>query len=108
MPLIKGKNKEEKVPLRIRLNESVFNEMIAYMKWAEIKYKDHFIEEACRYVLSLDKKWQKYKKENYEENLSDKEETVTDLEHKMIADDEGMTNLSEDENIGNKLQKNEG
>ncbi|MFC4892261.1 hypothetical protein ACFPDQ_04280 [Pseudofrancisella aestuarii] len=105
MPLITGKNKEEKIPLRIRLRESVFDEVTAYMKWAKIKYKDHFIEEACRYVLSLDKNWQKYKKENYEENLSNKVETVTDLEHKMIADDEGMINLSKDENIGNKLQK---
>ncbi|MFC4892259.1 hypothetical protein ACFPDQ_04270 [Pseudofrancisella aestuarii] len=107
MPLIKGRNREEKIPLRIRLSESVLNEMIEYMKWAEIKYKDHFIEEACRHVLKSDKKWLSFKSEELafvNNDLKDKKETKKDLVNKMMAEDEGMSFGSED--LAKKIDTN--
>ncbi|OIN82892.1 hypothetical protein [Francisella sp. TX07-6608] len=93
MPLIKKKENEKKVPLRIKVRESVLNEMLEYMKWADIKYRDYFIEEACKLVLNIDKKWEKYKNETFEGNYKNKKETDVDLKNKMIAEDEGMNHL---------------
>lgn len=62
MPLINtNKNNEEKAALRIRLHKTVSDEIAAYCSWADIKYKDFFIEQACSFIFNEDKEWLEYK-----------------------------------------------
>ncbi len=61
MPIIKSKPmEEEKIQLRVGLKSSICQEISQYCQWAGIKYKDYFIEEACKHIFQNDKKWQKY------------------------------------------------
>jgi len=52
---------EKKTQFRIRMNESVYDEITAYCEWAGIRYRDFFIEHACRYIFSNDEDWKKFK-----------------------------------------------
>ena len=61
MPII-NKIDKDKEAWRIRMRKEVCDEIIAYCEWAEIKYKDYFIEEACKYIFLNDKDWIKHKK----------------------------------------------
>ena len=97
--------KEKKSALKIDLHETVINEITQYMKWADIKYKDYFIEEACKYVLDNDEKWQKHKSSNFEGDMQRKEESYTDIQNKMLADDDGMQLSSHKRNLGEDLSK---
>jgi metal-responsive CopG/Arc/MetJ family transcriptional regulator len=57
-PLIDSKTvAEEKVQFRIRLRKNLFNEMNSYCKWAGIKKRDHFIEQALQYIFQHDYEW---------------------------------------------------
>jgi hypothetical protein len=53
---------ETKVQFRIRLNEEILNEITLYCEWAGIKYRDYFIEQACKHVFLNDKEWRLYKR----------------------------------------------
>lgn len=52
---------EEKTQLRIRISDTVLKEIEAYCQWADIKYKDYFIEQACKYIFNSDSDWKEYK-----------------------------------------------
>ncbi len=62
MPIItKPDYDEKKLPWRIRLRESVCEEIEAYCEWAGITYRDYFLEQACMHIFSNDKEWCEYK-----------------------------------------------
>ncbi|WP_207386004.1 hypothetical protein [Legionella gresilensis] len=52
---------QKKIAFRIRMNVKTHEEIMAYCQWAGITYRDFFIEEACKYILAHDKKWNAYK-----------------------------------------------
>ncbi|STX28337.1 Uncharacterised protein [Legionella beliardensis] len=52
---------EKKTQFRIRMSEAVYNEITAYCEWAGIRYRDFFIEHACRYIFTHDDEWVTYK-----------------------------------------------
>lgn len=99
------KFKSKKTNLQICLHETILNEITEYMKWTDIKYKDHFIEEACKHVLDSNEKWQKHKSLNYDDNMRRKEESATDIQNKMLADDDGMQFSEHKRNLGEELKK---
>jgi hypothetical protein len=105
MPIIKNKTKTMKAALRIRIDEDIYREMQKYMEWANIKHKDFFFEEICQYVFDQDKKWTEFKKVNYKDGFRRTDDSMLDIENMMVADDEGMPNLSDTENLGEKLKK---
>lgn len=62
MPLITPKPLEErKIQFRVRLHSSVCQEIDEYCKWAGIKSRDYFLEQACAYIFSQDKEWYHHK-----------------------------------------------
>ncbi|QIV93897.1 hypothetical protein [Allofrancisella frigidaquae] len=112
MSIIKGKEKrvekENKVALNFEIDECVAAEIIEYLKWADIKDKNYFLEEACKYLFQVDKNWDKFKKNHFESTgaeLIEKKETDVDIKNLMVGEDEGMLNLEEEKNLGRKLQK---
>lgn len=98
-------NDKKQSTIKIDLNETVICEITEYMKWAEIKYKDYFIEEACKHVLNNDPQWQKYKVLNFDDDMQRKDESSTDIQNKMLADDDGMKLSSHNRNLGEDLKK---
>ncbi|STX52737.1 Uncharacterised protein [Legionella busanensis] len=52
---------QKKIAFRIRMNIKTHEEIMEYCQWAGITYRDFFIEEACKYILAHDKKWNTYK-----------------------------------------------
>lgn len=61
MALIEKKQKTEKADVRIKINQSIKNEVEAYCSWAGIEGLNHFFSEAAKVVLSKDKDWRQYK-----------------------------------------------
>ncbi|AEE88162.1 MULTISPECIES: hypothetical protein [Francisella] len=101
-------DKKNKVPVHLELDKSVLDEILEYLKWAEIEDEADFIEQACRYIFDIDEDWKKFKKNHFEATgikLVDKKETKLDVFNEMVGEDEGMVNLEDDENLGNKLAK---
>ncbi|KEI34852.1 hypothetical protein FRA_44c11490 [Francisella sp. W12-1067] len=112
MSIIKGKEKrvekENKVTLNFEIDECVATEILEYLKWANIKDKNYFIEQACKHLFQADKDWNSFKKEHFEATgaeLIEKKETDVDIKNLMVGEDEGMLNLEEEKNLGRKLQK---
>ena len=65
MPIIrKPESDEKKLPWRIRLRESVCHEIEQYCEWANIRYRDYFLEQACLHVFSTDSEWIEHKAKN--------------------------------------------
>ncbi|STX30062.1 Uncharacterised protein [Legionella beliardensis] len=62
---------QKKIAFRIRMNVKTHEEIMKYCQWAGITYRDFFIEEACKYILANDKKWNAYKQS--------KQKTIEDL-----------------------------
>ncbi len=60
MALIPPEKLLEKTQLRVRLSFDVIEKIKQYCDWAKIRKKDHFIEEAVRYILVHDQEWQDY------------------------------------------------
>ncbi|MBA2651705.1 MAG: hypothetical protein H0U73_05510 [Tatlockia sp.] len=52
---------EKKIQFRMRMNESIFNEITEYCQWAGIRVRDYFIEQSCKFIFSNDKDWKLYK-----------------------------------------------
>lgn len=52
---------EHKIQHRIRLSESILKEIEAYCAWADIHFKDYFIEQACLQIFKKDTSWEKQK-----------------------------------------------
>lgn len=62
MPLIsKAEKDNDKESWRIRMKKEVCDEVLAYCEWANIKYRDYFLEEACKYIFANDIDWVKHK-----------------------------------------------
>lgn len=59
--LIMPQPNEDKTQFRIRISDSVYKEIEKYCQWAGIKYKDYFIEQACKYIFNTDEDWKKAK-----------------------------------------------
>ena len=57
MPLI-TQDIEEKIPLRIKMDEEIKVEVEKYCKWAGIKDIGFFLGKAAQRVFSRDKEWQ--------------------------------------------------
>jgi hypothetical protein len=53
---------EEKIQFRLRISETVYQEIEEYCQWAGIKYKDYFIEQACKYIFANDEDWKSHRK----------------------------------------------
>ncbi len=63
MPLIKSdRHDATKEAWRIRLQRDICKEILAYCEWANIKYRDHFIQQACLFILENDEEWARFKK----------------------------------------------
>lgn len=74
MSLIKPKPlDEDKTQFRVRLKSNICQEIQQYCEWSGIKYRDYFIEQACTYVFSQDKEWQKHINKKFQN--SDQEDT---------------------------------
>ena len=63
MPIIKSKTKESLIAIKCQLKVSVNKEVEDYCKWAELNDIPTFMAEAVEYVLSVDKDWKRYKKQ---------------------------------------------
>lgn len=62
MPLIsKAEKDNDKDSWRIRMRKEVCQEVTAYCEWADIRYRDYFLEEACKYIFANDAQWVEYK-----------------------------------------------
>lgn len=61
--LIIPETNDNKAQFRLRISESVLEEVNQYCVWAKIKYRDHFFEQACKHIFANDKDWKQYKKE---------------------------------------------
>lgn len=61
MLITKEPGAEKKTQFRIRMNNTTYDEITAYCQWAGIRFKDYFIEQACRYIFSNDEQWKKFK-----------------------------------------------
>lgn len=73
--LIMPQPSEEKTQFRVRLSESIYKEIESYCCWAGIKYKDFFIEQACKYIFNSDEDWKKAKeKGHFSEEVQKKDE----------------------------------
>ncbi|WP_419419573.1 hypothetical protein ACNVED_13860 [Legionella sp. D16C41] len=73
---------QKKIAFRIRMNVKTHEEILEYCQWAGINYRDFFIEEACKYILANDQKWNAYKQKaaamkNQTTNAKDNLETVS-------------------------------
>ncbi len=68
---------QKKIQFRVRINENIYNEITEYCQWAEIRYRDFFVEKACEYIFTHDADWQAYQQEQTQsvsqasDNLSD-------------------------------------
>ncbi|APC92407.1 MULTISPECIES: hypothetical protein [Francisella] len=105
---IRKKEKKNRVAVHLEVDKSVLDEMLEYLKWAEIEDEAQFIEEACKYIFQVDKDWKKFKKDHFENTgikLVDKKETELDVVNQMVGEGEGMVNLKDDKNLGKKLQR---
>ncbi|MBA2657836.1 MAG: hypothetical protein H0U70_12780 [Tatlockia sp.] len=63
MLITKEPGPEKKIQFRLRMNESVFNEITEYCQWAGIGVRDFFIEQSCKYIFNNDKDWKLYKEQ---------------------------------------------
>ena len=70
MLITKEPESEKKVQFRIRMSESIFNEITEYCQWAGIRVRDYFIEQSCKFIFSNDATWKAYKQQ---QNASEKE-----------------------------------
>lgn len=61
--LITSEPTDKKIQFRLRINEAIFNEISEYCQWAEIRVRDYFIEQACKYIFNNDQDWKKYKQQ---------------------------------------------
>ena len=52
---------EKKTQFRIRISKAVYDEITEYCEHAGIRYRDFFIEHACRYIFAHDEDWQAFK-----------------------------------------------
>jgi hypothetical protein len=68
--LIYPEKDEDKIQFRIRIKASVYKEIEDYCEWAEIQYKDYFIQRACQYIFTNDESWIKHKNQKIEDNPS--------------------------------------
>lgn len=59
---------EKKIQFRIRMSESVLNEISEYCQWTGIRVRDYFIEQACKFIFNNDEDWQKFKANQEEES----------------------------------------
>jgi hypothetical protein len=66
--LIMPQPNDEKTQLRVRISNTVLNEVEQYCEWADIKYRDYFIEQACKYIFNSDNDWKEYKMKSSQEN----------------------------------------
>ncbi|KTD30581.1 MULTISPECIES: hypothetical protein [Legionella] len=69
--LITREPSDKKIQFRLRMNESVFNEITDYCQWAGIRVRDYFIEQACRHIFINDTEWINHKQQR--QNQSEKE-----------------------------------
>lgn len=61
MALLNSKKRSKRVPISIRLEESLIDEIGAYCSWASIARFQDFFEQAAEYILKNDKDWKKAK-----------------------------------------------
>lgn len=61
--LIIPETNEVKTQFRLRISQEVLDEISQYCQWAGIRYRDHFIEQACKYIFANDKDWKNFKKD---------------------------------------------
>ncbi|STY28629.1 Uncharacterised protein [Legionella wadsworthii] len=61
--LIFQEKEDDKIQLRIRMHSLVLKEIEAYCRWANIQYKDFFIQRACEYIFAHDEDWINHKKQ---------------------------------------------
>lgn len=64
MPIISSEPVKKKERIKIDINAESSAEIQEYMKWANITDLSFFFEEAANFVLSKDKEWKQYKKNN--------------------------------------------
>lgn len=60
MPLVKSKQKQEKVQVRINIESKTLETIKQYCDWAGVAKQEEFFEEAAKYLLSKYKDWKDY------------------------------------------------
>jgi hypothetical protein len=61
MLIMREPGAEDKIQFRIRMTESIYNEIDEYCQWAGIRVRDYFIEKACAYIFKNDEDWTNFK-----------------------------------------------
>jgi len=61
MPLIKPKQKREKIQVRINIDTKITEEMKRYCEYAGFNKFDDFFEEAALHILNKDKSFKEWK-----------------------------------------------
>ncbi len=61
MPLISSDN-QKKIYVRVGMNQELLDKVSQYCSWAGIKKRDHFFNEAIRYILDHDPLWLEHQK----------------------------------------------
>jgi hypothetical protein len=58
---------DEKTQFRVRISNKITKEIEEYCEWASIKYKDYFIEQACKFIFNSDTDWKEFKSKRNKE-----------------------------------------
>ena len=66
MPIIKSKTTAKKEKIKLEINKDIFDEIVSYMKWADISDLNFFFEESSTFLFSKDKEWKSQKKKAVE------------------------------------------
>ena len=61
MALLDPKKRSKRVPISLRLEEQLIDEISAYCKWLGIARLQDFFEQAADYILQNDKEWKQEK-----------------------------------------------
>ncbi|CDZ79372.1 hypothetical protein BN59_03690 [Legionella massiliensis] len=64
MPLLSINDANNKEKVKFTIDGSLYEKIKDYCTWADINGTDRFFEEAAKYVLSKDKEWKLYSKNN--------------------------------------------
>ena len=68
MAIISNRIEREKEKIKLEIDADIHQELIDYMKWANLDNISHCIEDALSFVFKSDRDWKKFKKQKASEN----------------------------------------
>lgn len=60
MPLLQPTIEQRTKTIRMNINEKLYERIVAYCDWANIKKPEEFFEQSATIILNKDKDWKKY------------------------------------------------